>query len=198
MNKVLKGSIAGAAGVALLLGGAGTFALWNSTAGIDGAVITAGALTVATANGVWTDQTSSTQAIDLEKYDIVPGDTLTYNTEVLVNAVGDNLNATLSVDKRSILPVSLTDTADVALAEYLIDNTTLVVTSASTESGLAEVNGVGPSIDLTPADGDNTYLVSVTVTFPETVPNRDDDLAKTGVVSFEEFGVTLAQFIPEA
>ena len=198
MNKVLKGSIAGAAGVALLLGGAGTFALWNSTAGIDGAVITAGALTVATTNGVWTDQTSSTQAIDLEKYDIVPGDTLTYNTEVLVNAVGDNLNATLSVDKRSILPVSLTDTADVALAEYLIDNTTLVVTSASTESGLAEVNGVGPSIDLTPADGDNTYVVSVTVTFPETVPNRDDDLAKTGVVSFEEFGVTLAQFIPEA
>ena len=32
MNKLVKGSIAGAAGIALLLGGAGTFALWNADA----------------------------------------------------------------------------------------------------------------------------------------------------------------------
>ena len=195
MNKLIKGSIAGAAGVALLLGGAGTFALWNSTADIDGATITAGTLTVATSNGVWTDQTSATNAIDITDYEIVPGDTLTYTTEVLVNAIGDNLNATLSVDQRSIRPAGgPNDAADVALAEYLTAHTTLLVTSHGNIS--SEAAGVGPSMNLTPDDGDNTYSVTVTIAFPAEVANRNDDLAKTGAVILDEFGVTLAQFIP--
>ena len=52
---MLKGSIAGAAGVALLLGGAGTFALWNGDAAIAGATITAGTLTVEASEGTWSD-----------------------------------------------------------------------------------------------------------------------------------------------
>lgn len=195
MNKLIKGSIAGAAGVALLLGGAGTFALWNSEADIDAATITAGTLTVATSNGVWTDQTSATNAIDITDYEIVPGDTLTYTTEVLVNAIGDNLNATLSVDQRSIRPAGgPNDAADVALAEYLTAHTTLLVTSHGNIS--SEAAGVGPSMNLTPDDGDNTYSVTVTIAFPAEVANRNDDLAKTGAVILDEFGVTLAQFIP--
>lgn len=195
MNKLIMGSIAGAAGVALLLGGAGTFALWNSEADIDAATITAGTLTVATSNGVWTDQTSATNAIDITDYEIVPGDTLTYTTEVLFNAIGDNLNATLSVDQRSIRPAGgLNDAADVALAEYLTAHTTLLVTSHGNIS--SEAAGVGPSMNLTPDDGDNTYSVTVTIAFPAEVANRNDDLAKTGAVILDEFGVTLAQFIP--
>ena len=44
MNKTFSGSIAGAAGIALLLGGAGTFAQWNSSAAVAGTSITAGVL----------------------------------------------------------------------------------------------------------------------------------------------------------
>ena len=39
MNKLVKGSIAGAAGIALLLGGAGTLALWNADAYIANTAI---------------------------------------------------------------------------------------------------------------------------------------------------------------
>ena len=46
MNKLLKGSIAGAAGIALLLGGAGTFALWNDTAAASGGTVQSGNLSV--------------------------------------------------------------------------------------------------------------------------------------------------------
>ena len=55
MNKLLKGAIAGAAGVALLLGGAGTFALWNSSATVTGGNIDAGNLHVADSGtaGTW-------------------------------------------------------------------------------------------------------------------------------------------------
>jgi hypothetical protein len=82
----------------------------------------------------------------------------------------------------------------VALAEYLTAHTTLLVTSHGNIS--SEAAGVGPSMNLTPDDGDNTYSVTVTIAFPAEVANRNDDLAKTGAVILDEFGVTLAQFIP--
>jgi len=93
MNKLVKGSIAGAAGVALLLGGAGTLALWNDSASINAGTVTSGVLDVATGTaGSWSPD------LDL----IVPGDTIVYTETLDVTATGDNLNATITTNIGSI------------------------------------------------------------------------------------------------
>jgi len=94
MNKLVKGSIAGAAGIALLLGGVGSLALWSDSASLTPTTITAGNLDIApTATaGAW--------APALAK--IVPGDTTTYTQSYTVTATGDNMHATLSTNVGAI------------------------------------------------------------------------------------------------
>ena len=48
MNKLVKGAVAGAAGIALLLGGAGTFALWNASTNVSTGSISTGTLAFGT------------------------------------------------------------------------------------------------------------------------------------------------------
>ncbi|WP_167139200.1 alternate-type signal peptide domain-containing protein [Diaminobutyricimonas sp. TR449] len=89
MNKLVKGSIAGAAGIALLLGGASTFALWNANATVAVGSIEAGTLALkSNTDGGWTK--------DITAW--VPGDSDTYTETFVINAVGDNLQAELSAD----------------------------------------------------------------------------------------------------
>src|SRR5215210_1071695 len=77
MNKLFKGSIAGAAGIALLLGGAGTFALWNSNTTVSTPSINSGVLSIAANTaGVW--KAADGTQIDPLTYKIVPGQTLTF------------------------------------------------------------------------------------------------------------------------
>jgi len=93
MNKLLKGSIAGAAGIALLLGGAGTLALWNDSADFTGQNINTGELNlISTGDGDWTDPEITLW---------VPEDSNTYTETFTVNAAGDNLEAELTVDSTS-------------------------------------------------------------------------------------------------
>ncbi|KGJ79709.1 hypothetical protein GY21_04080 [Cryobacterium roopkundense] len=208
MNKLLKGSIAGAAGVALLIGGAGTFALWNDTAAIAGGTITAGTLTVDTGDGAWSDQFGSISSIG--DYRIVPGDTLTYTTAIQVEAVGDNLSAELSVDDRMI--VAAAGSQGAALKTFLEESTTLTVVypDGSRHGGHGGgPGGGGPGGDdegtpgdssgpetltITPDDGDNTYLVTVTIDFPSGDLGAEN-AAKNGAVSLNNFGVTLNQVL---
>lgn len=94
MNKLMKGAVAGAAGIALLLGGAGTFAVWNATASVSGATINSGNLALtANTDGVWKDGTTT---IDLATYKIIPGKVLTYTQTLDVLADGNDLTATLT------------------------------------------------------------------------------------------------------
>lgn len=192
MNKLLKGSIAGAAGVALLLGGAGTFALWNAEAPIQGGTITAGTLEVLAGEGVWADQFG---AVEIGEYLIVPGDTLTYKTSVSVEAAGDNLKAVLSVEDRTF--TAATGAAGTALATFMKENTTLTVTNPTAKVPLViqpRIGNDGPSYTLTPANGLNKYEVEVTLTFPSGVSGAEN-AAMNGAVSLNEFGVTLEQVL---
>ena len=189
---MIKGSIAGAAGVALLLGGAGTFALWNDTAAVAGADITAGTLTVDAGEGVWTDQTEA--AINIADYRIVPGDTLTYQTLLDVEALGDNIKALLSVDKGQLTANS--DSAeDKALEKILKEYTDVSAVEVSRQAGPA---GPAPvrgdqSIDFELLQGSVQYQVIVTIKFP--AEHEDDDAAKTGSVDLSELGVKLTQHL---
>jgi len=101
MNKLIKGAVTGAAGIALLLGGAGTFAAWNSSATVlAGNSVQTGKLNVsANGTGTWFDVTNAASPVaisDISAYRIVPGATIEYRQPVTLNASGNDLAASLS------------------------------------------------------------------------------------------------------
>lgn len=98
-NKMIKGSIAGATGIVLLMGGFGTYALWSDSVQAQGGVLSSGALQVTGAgNGTWTETSTDTvqpwsNASDL----MVPGDVVVLNQPLDVQAEGKNLRVKLTV-----------------------------------------------------------------------------------------------------
>ena len=168
MNKLVKGSIAGAAGIALLLGGAGTFALWNSTATLSARTITAGNLAlVANPNGVWK---SGTTVIDPVNYRIIPGQTLEFTQTLTVTAVGDGLKADLTYS-------GLTGSGGLD---------TLVTKTLAVTSPTATVDG--STLKFTP--GTHTVNVKVTVVFPSTETAGQNQALNLSALTF-----TLAQTV---
>jgi len=108
-KKMTKGTIAITAGVVLLLGGAGTYALWEVNQSLDGTV-QSGDLNLELGNAEWTlnDQPVG----DVAEIRIVPGDTLALAQPLTITAIGDDLAAQLAVDASEI-------SGDPALAEQL-------------------------------------------------------------------------------
>lgn len=83
MNKLVKGSLAAAAGITLLMGGAGSLALWNdSSTAAAGSVATGELNIVSNADGAWTNELALW----------VPGDEETYTESFDIEAAGDNLS----------------------------------------------------------------------------------------------------------
>ena len=171
MNKLVKGSIAGAAGVALLLGGAGTLALWNDSASINAGTVTSGVLDVSNAAaGAWTLNGVVWSPSGL----IVPGDTAVYTDTLEVTATGDNLEATIATNIASITN-GITG-AVVTSSVVVTDSSNAVVTPAA---------GV-----YTLGDGAYTVEVELTVTFPSTVSGQAGQNAST---DFSAITVTVTQ-----
>jgi len=187
MKKIVKASIATTAGVILLLGGAGTFATWNSSASTEGASIVAGNLVVEESQtaGAWT---ANGAPISIDGYKVAPGDVLTYTKAMKVAAEGDSLTATLALSEASIAPVDTADAADVALAGYLTESA--VLTAAGTG-----ITGTGPTFTVAPGAGavSQDVTVTVTITFPagDTVGGNND--AMNGAVTLDDLTVSLTQ-----
>ncbi|BDZ46070.1 alternate-type signal peptide domain-containing protein [Naasia aerilata] len=157
MNKLVKGAIAGAAGIALLLGGAGTFALWNSSATLSAPSISAGTLALTSNNnGVWKKLDGSAWTAATDK--IIPGTTLVYTQTLTVNAVGNGLKADLTYSGM---------TGSGALDTYITK--TLEVTSAT-------ATVTGSTLSFTP--GTSTVNVKLTVVFPSTVTGTQGQSAQ--------------------
>lgn len=188
MNKLLKGAIAGAAGVALLLGGAGTFAYWNSSTAISGGTIVAGNLAVTDPGpaGVWTANGSATPIV-LANYLVVPGDVLTYTKTMSVTATGNNLVATLALSTASITG-STAGTADTALAAYL--TTTAIITATGTG-----ITGAGPTYTVTAgtAGVQQDVVVTATITFPRSPTLGAENNTMLGSVSLDNLALSLTQ-----
>jgi len=186
MNKLTKGAIATAAGVILLMGGAGTLASWNSSANAGSSqTITAGSLSVtANADGAWK---SGGTTITPSSFRIVPGDTLTYTQTFNLVASGNNLLFTLSATPGAIAAATVapapTAAADSALA------------SALTGSGSFSVAGS----NIAPSGSANTYKVTtagttvVTVTMTVAFPYASTNASQTGAVTFGTGAVTVTQ-----
>jgi len=195
MNKLFKGAIAGAAGVALLLGGAGTFALWNDAADVGtDAVIDAGHLRFGNVPaGEWyvngddenplTDEQISAMAV-------VPGEILEYKVDgVEVVAHGDNLLAELGVDWDGVTAVA---------------NDGHELTHAQASAMLKDAFDVGYTVDGVATDTiavegstemtTQTHDIVVRMTFDPTTEDQD---AMGGRIDLDGFELTLKQ-VPAA
>jgi alternate signal-mediated exported protein len=164
MNKLTKGAIAGAAGIALLLGGAGTFALWNSTIGVAGGAIATGTLAFGTSTGAtWRDDSlgATTTTFDPSTQKIVPGDVVTLTQNISINATGKNLKAQLEY-----APSSVAIPAD--LVGKIVP--TLTATKVSGDATISGSGTAGSPYVITPtAGGTSVFAVVISYAFDPTV-----------------------------
>lgn len=96
MNKMTKGAVITGLGVALLLGGSGTLAVWNAEQSTNAGVIASGELDVSPGVGTWTNAKTGAK-VDITTYRVVPGDSLTYTQPLEVTLEGDNVSAVLTM-----------------------------------------------------------------------------------------------------
>jgi alternate signal-mediated exported protein len=98
MKKSTKGALAASAAGALLLGGAGSLAYWNSTTAINGSDIASGKLAL-TENecGDWQLDADGGDGGNLGNRTLVPGDTLSKVCTYTLTADGGHLAAKLDI-----------------------------------------------------------------------------------------------------
>lgn len=176
MNKLIAGSIAGAAGIAILLGGAGSFALWTATDTVNAGQIKAGTLTLdAVGTGVWTNVTNTpTAVIDPATFKIVPGNTLEYSQDLTIVASGDDLSAILTSNGGAIT-----------------GTITGLTTSLEATSTSPNVTVVGGAITVTDSATPATVHAVLTVAYPVGSTDGQD-----GTASFTDATFTLSQTTP--
>lgn len=136
MNRLVKAGVAAAAGIALLMGGAGTLAYWNAQADLSAGTINSGHLTLTSNNdGKW----------DKSLAFIVPGDKVTYTGTYTLSAKGDNLK----VDVAATVP-SVTGHAPIAV----------------TPTVAVDATAVDPATPVRVGPGEHSVTVKVVVDFP--------------------------------
>ncbi len=180
MNKLTRGAIAAGAGLVLLLGGAGTFALWSDTATLSGSTITAGELKFGTVGSPqWTNVTNggNTAIADISTFRIVPGNTVKLTQTVQITATGNDLVAQLTYDPGSI-----------TIAPELQSRITITLGATSNNANVTSLGG--NLFKVTPAAGVSTVTVTVTVAFDPATPNLEGQ-AKT--VQLSGLKLTLTQ-----
>lgn len=156
-KKRIKGIVAIAAGTALLLGGAGTYAMWSSAEALEAGPVETGDLSLTLGAGTWTLDgllTPVTAVADPSAVRIVPGDVLTLTQAVDLTLVGDTIAADLSVDAEDLVPA--------ALAPYI--SVGFTSTTLGTPSG-------PNTFRVTPANA-GTVSTVVTVDFDASTPDR--------------------------
>jgi len=110
MNKRTKALVAGGAGAVILLGTAGTFALWSDTATVPGAVVTGGELELAGDSTVtWTaNDISGNSSVKIDDEDgtiqLVAGVELVGETTITPELAGDYLKAELVTKSGAEVP----------------------------------------------------------------------------------------------
>lgn len=97
-NKMITGSIAGATGVVLLMGGFGTYAVWSDSEDLTGDSITSGTLDVAAGAVSWTDTAATPNTLgDVTDWNLlmVPGDVVTRSQDFTFSGTGKNLKGAI-------------------------------------------------------------------------------------------------------
>jgi alternate signal-mediated exported protein len=178
MNKIVSGAVAGAAGIVLLLGGAGSFALWNANATVAAASVESGNLALqSTTQGVWTDITNGgSTVIDPTTYRMVPGNVLQYTNAMTVTSTGTTVGADLTYNPLSI-------TGDSALQSAV--TTKLDVTSPDASISAATAAN---TFTVKPSTQSSKVNVVLTVTLPASATS-----GMNGTLNFANLAFTLTQ-----
>jgi len=203
MNKLLKGSIAGAAGIALLLGGAGTFALWNDSAATAGGTVTTGTMAIGpeTAKpGVWTDESGTKvgagNTLNPGTQTMVPGDVWKFTKTVSITASGKNLYADLTFDPKSV-PSTATDAELTYAFGATSTNTSTLApittgTIAANTKRFAPVTSTGGTTDVTV-----TFTISYTdVSVATATPVGNAKAGQAKSIDLKALAFTLTQVRP--
>ncbi len=182
MKKSTKGAVAAGSAAVLLLGGLGSYALWQDEETVSGGTINSGELNFdpVAASSTWTETSVTPNVVigaDPSGFLIVPGDVLEYSTAYAVNWAGDNLEASITADFTNV-------TGDPALAAAL--DTTVAV-----NGGTALPNGSAVPLPLTASPQNIT--VEVTITFDQATA---DLIAQNETVNLNDFTLTLDQVRP--
>ncbi|MFJ6417632.1 alternate-type signal peptide domain-containing protein [Paeniglutamicibacter sp. NPDC091659] len=210
MNNKTKGAIAGIAGIALLAGGT-TFALWNDDVNVDGGIITAGNLDVATVGTTqWVDtsadRTDKDHNIDLTEFKIVPGDTIQGTFGIAAALQGDNLVADLGLSLAGNAEGGLLADAKGVTVKYSLVNAATgvavpgakdielgtpakVAFAAADNTGNVAPSAVLPTLPAALPTAANLNVV-VTATFDE---DTDEQLRTKATADLQDLGVTLEQ-----
>ncbi|ALG85706.1 alternate-type signal peptide domain-containing protein [Gordonia phthalatica] len=167
MNKMTKGALAAAAAAAILAGGAGTMAAWNSQSSLGSGSVTAGTLNIEQVGtaGTWHWNTADGAAFDPATDRLVPGDTVVYVGEYKITAVGTHLTATL---KPSVAGIS----GDLA---SLLDVTPVGGEETITPNGTVQTKTIGTAITFkgdttgSAGQGEDASLAGITVTLQQAV-----------------------------
>ena len=137
MNKMVKGSVAGAAGVALLMGSFGTYALWNDTAEMPGNTVTSGVMDIEAGSVEWNDLATSgvndwtpgSAAADGKSAVlgdlIVPGDKIVRTQEFTLSGKGKNLKGTIKLTGGGVTQGGFDNLLDVTV-QVTSDNATVL------------------------------------------------------------------------
>ncbi len=176
MNKMIKGSVAGATGVALLMGGFGTYALWSDTENLAASSVKSGELSIDTTAGVWDDANTKSAANDWLATDkMVPGDEVTYTQTFTVKGSGKNLAGTIELDALAMSPNTFSNQ---------LTRTVDVVASGAGATSITKYNAT--EFTFASPFGTATLTAKVTYTFPDTVTglNNQDKAATTPASTF--------------
>ena len=104
MNKMIKGSVAGATGIVLLMGGFGTYALWSDSTEMKASKVQSGELDIAPGSTAVWDDASTTAADDWNPGSdlVVPGDEITRTQTFDVKGYGKNLTGTITFNQGNL------------------------------------------------------------------------------------------------
>lgn len=141
MKKSMKGTIAIAAGIALLLGGGGSLAYWQGTASTTSATIQTGELNVQLTSGsTWQVKrgTTTTPISNIANFKMVPGDQVIYTVPFQTTANGTNLTATGAINWGgfSAVPAHLTSSVTGTYNSAAISGTSFTVASGTANGNL--------------------------------------------------------------
>lgn len=193
MNKATKGAVAAGAAAVLLLGGLGSFALWQDDETVAGGTINSGELNFEpTGTPVWTDISDDIGGEvvigpDPSGYLIVPGDVLEYTNQYTVNSAGENLEATITAAFGQVVADGATPTpGSTQLAAAL-------TAAASVGVGTGTTLPNGSAVELPLTSPTQTIDVNVRITFNEATT---DLIAQNGTVNLNQFTLTLDQVRP--
>jgi alternate signal-mediated exported protein len=170
-STLIKGSAAIALGAALLLGGGGTLANWNASAGTAPGTIASGDLNVENiTNGVWKDRNGA--VVTIGSYKVVPGDKLTFTQDLTVTLKGNKMAAEIA-----------TTGIDEEVSGFTPENVTV-------SEPVLTVGGAAVPATLVESAGTQTVTATITFEFKAATEDRDD---VNQSYNFNSVGFTLTQ-----